>query len=109
DRCAVVGRPVVDDDALEIRIVEPPHAVEAPLQGPATVVRADNERDRRPIEATVEGPARSDLVERAGCGLRLAVAVGQPEVPAVHVAAVPMPLVCPREDEGAGAACGESR
>ena len=109
DRRAVVGRPVVDDDHLEVRVAQVRETVEAIANRPGPVVRADDDRDARPAPGRRKRGLGVGGPHGAQGRLRLAALVRQAELPVVHVLARPVPLVGPGEDEGARRARGEGR
>src|SRR5581483_4447136 len=104
-----VGRAVVDDDALEVGVVELGHALEALAQRRGAVVRADDDRHGRPAELAGDRNVGEGVADGRERRLRRPLAVDEPEVPVVDVAAAAVPLVGPGEDEGARAAGGERR
>ena len=106
---SAVGRPVVDHEHLEVRIVERSAALEAFGNRRRSVVRADDHADARPIKLEPQRGTRERLLDRCQRGLGRSVGTSQTETPVVDVGAAAVPLVRPREDEGAGAARGESR
>ena len=102
-----VGRAVVDDDHLVVRVLEVAQAVEAAAQRLLAVVRADDHRDPRPVRVRGERHLRERLADRGQRLLRGAVAVDQAEGPVVDLEPAAVPLVRPGEHEHAGAAGGE--
>ena len=105
-----VGRAVVDDDDLEVRVVEGAGVAEALVERGGRVVGADHHADRRPRRSVEVGdrravPPAGDVERRAG----RPVGPGQPEVPALDGGVAHPPLVGPGEDAGAGDAPLERR
>ena len=104
-----VGRAVVDHDDLVVRVSEPLECLEAIADGPRTVVRAHDHRDSRPRGSRCEGHLGECAPHRVERRLRRTVGAREPETPVLDVVALPVPLVGPREHEGARASVGERR
>ena len=109
DGRGVVGRAVVDDDHLEVRVVQLRETVEAVANRPAAVVAADDDRDERPAPGRRKRGLGVGRPHGAQGRLRLAALVRQAELPVVHVLARPVPLVGPGKNERARTARGERR
>ena len=109
DRAGRVRRPVVDDDDLEVRVVDPRQRLQGVGDGPGAVVGADDHRDGRPSDVGWEGHVPEGARGGPERRLRAAVATRQPERPVVDVRTRAEPLVRPGEHDDAGAAGGKGR
>ena len=102
-----IGRPVVDDDHLEPRILEPLEARETFAERARSIVRAHDDRDPGPRQ-TGRGRRFAKRLDDGGeRGLRFAVAAGESELPVVDLGAAAVPLVGPGKHERPGAAAGK--
>src|SRR6185436_21171854 len=77
DRSAVVGRAVIHDDHLEVRIVEPFQLLEAASERASAVERTDDDRYPRPATAGFEGGVVEGIPHRLQRRLWLPIAIGQ--------------------------------
>ncbi len=102
DRRRRVGRAVIDDNDLELRIVEDTRVPEALVDGVLRVVRADDDADGRPRKIEVPNSPAVPVADDAQGGLRRTVRTGQPEVPTANGSAADRPFVGPREHAGTG-------
>jgi hypothetical protein len=109
NRRGVVGRSVVHDDDFVIGVFEPLQPFEAVPDGARAVVRADHHRYARPREARCERRFGERLAHRVQGRLGDAVGACQTEAPVLDVVTVPVPLVRPRENEGARGSGGHRR
>ena len=99
DLSRAVLRPVVDEDDLVIGIHQPLQRGEAVFERVGGVVRAHDDRDPRPRLPHLGwkrgiGKGRGDGDRR---GLRVAVAIDEPERPVVHLVAAAPPIIRPCE------------
>src|SRR5262249_27245560 len=98
NRCARIGRAVVDDDDLERRVPQSRDGAQALGERRRAVVRANDDGDEGP--GPVEPPdAVVGLPYRPERGFGLASAIGDAEVPIEHLVVAAMPFVRPGEDE----------
>ena len=105
-----VGRAVVDDDHLVVRVLELAQAVEAAAQRALAVVGADDHRDPRPVGVRCgTGVSENAFPTVASAGFGVAVAVDEAERPVLDVEAAAVPLVGPGEHEHPGAAARRTR
>ncbi len=104
NRSGVVGRPVVDDDDLEVRVLEALDPLQRLTQRSATVVSADHHRHPWPVPFNWERHVRESGGDRGQRRFRLAVRARQTEGPIVDVLSGTEPLIRPREHERARAA-----
>ena len=109
DGSGLVRRSVIHHDNLVIGIRESPQSFEAVKNGACTVVRAHDHRDPGPREARCEGHVGERLLDDLEGGLGRTIGAREAECPVLHVMAMPVPLVGPREHEHAGASSRERR
>ena len=107
DRRRPVGRAVVHDDHLVVRIVEPAQAFAAIPDGAGPVVAANDHRDAGPGGVGQEGGLGVRLADDREGRLGTPLPVRDAELPVGDIAPAPIPFVRPGVGEHAGAAPGE--
>ena len=110
DDCArLVRGSVIDDDHFEVRVLERAGMAQALVERARGVVRADDDRDRRPVELEVGNRAAFARCAAASAGLRAAIFPREAEVPTFDRRAADPPVIRPREEARTGDAPFEGR
>src|SRR5215208_2866392 len=104
-----VGRAVVHDDHLVVRVFQVGQTLQAIPYGALPVVGADHHGDVGPGRILREWNLGEGFADALQGGLGAPIPAGEPKIPIFDVVTAPVPLVGPGKDEGAGAPGSERR